>query len=271
MNCKNILIVRLGGDTSSDSDTEVKKVAELLQEKYEDRKPIRMDYSEASGKIEFKAVASWKGWKSWDEWNPTIGDTGIYVVQEGCGGTNRQGFKEYLHGEAVRKKFAEWFVELAGKPKNLNIRKLCLLACHAVLVEGGKAKPVEAVTEAQEDVYVQHVCRAISEIDKQKGYVLGKLMVAGYSSGVSVVTDKGGIFKATSMHPSQSRGFQRIHPALIKPKPKDMTPFAAGITAYIGRKRIFVLEKGTWTIGKLSEYSDKDDKWLKEFLAQKGS
>src|SRR5262249_9137642 len=153
MNCKNILIVRL--DPKLTKGNEVKDVSDLLETKYKDRNPQTIDYSETSGSIQFKPVVSqFKEIVPWDEWKPTIGDTGIYVVQEGCG-TNNKGFKGYLHGEAVRKAFAEWLLALTGEPKNLKIRKLSFLACCSVQTDQanqGKATAVAAATDEQEAV-----------------------------------------------------------------------------------------------------------------------
>jgi hypothetical protein len=279
MNCKNILIVYF-----DEKDDETKDAIDLLNEKYADRNRNTIKYSHDSGGPCFVPEGP--------KWEPTKGDTGIYdtgiyVIQHGAGlgGASDRGFARYLAEEAVRKAFAKWLLSLAGPPKSLKIRKLCFIACRVVQTDdkGLKANAVSAAGGPKGEVFVQQICHAISEIDTEKK--LNGLMVAGYTAGVSIVKEirdrdvnkpeiiPKRIFKATQRYVPQKPNDsldRPMHPAQDSSLHawRKGQGFERKITAYVERKRIFVLQDGEWRVGKLSEYSDKDEAWKEAWKAK---
>jgi hypothetical protein len=248
MTCENILIVYFR------EDEETKDVKDRLIEKY------KADRSVNTYKLSHEGEGTPCIVPEKPESEKKKGKTGIYVIHHGY-----DGFTRGLALEGVRTAFVEWLLLLADHHE---IRKLCFIACTVVETDTKKEKasPVSAESaEEKERIYLQQICHKISEIDT-KGKLNG-LMVAGYTSGVSVVkepnADNPRIFKSTQkdnpdlpMRPASMRDLK------IKPEPRRK------IVAYMKHKRVFVLEGGKWRAGGLWEYTDKDAAWQKVWKEQ---
>ena len=283
MNCANILIVYFP-DASSTETTEGRL---LLKERYADRCVNMIKFSHESG-----GAACFVPEEPVSKQESGDTGTGIYVFHHGAGG-----FTGHLAEEPVRKAFANWLLSLTA---SLKIRKLCFITCMAVETSTLRGKAHKALSVSaksggkQGEIYVQQICHAISEIDTKKN--LNGLMVAGYVTGVSVAKEtrdsdqkkgitQNRIFK-TQRRPDPlelapedqaelARFLQKraqvldspIHPAQEQDQEsklfqwKKQGGYNVKIEDYVRRKRVFVWENGNWRVGKLSEYSDKDESW----------
>jgi hypothetical protein len=281
MNCANILIVYF-----EDNDAETNEAIGLLQQKYAGRSVnmIKCSYNDFAAPC-FVPQEPKSEQKS--------GDTGIYVLQHGS-----YGFTGHLEHEPVRTAFVNWLLSLAAQSKSHKIRKLCFITCTTVEADtmGIKAKPVSENPADKGKIRVQQMCHAISAIDTKK--TLDGLMVAGYTCGVSFVkeTRDPDNKKPEIITNRIFRGLQRpnpmelapeddeaklakflqerakildrsMHPAWhVKQVPKNQVKQQEEkMVAYVKRKRVFVLEDGKWRDGKLSEYTDKDEAWQKDW------
>jgi hypothetical protein len=146
-------------------------------------------------------------------------------------------------------------------------------------MEGTPETVVSAVEAKEADIFVQHMCQAISEIDTSRK--LDGLMVAGYIYGVYVT--KSGIKRSDQT--DGDRYLMRPKPPVRPTKPtkekseglkdwnkrltqfqkddskynKSMEIFKGRLPAYANNKIVYVFKNGDWAFGKLSDYTDRDE------------
>jgi hypothetical protein len=124
---------------------------------------------------------------------------------------------------------------------------------------------VSDVEATDEQIFVQHICDAISR-SGNSGKLNG-LMVAGYTGGVSVSVAKNIKHPIKTLHQVQDPAKDRIsagdrmHPtwtALTAGTDAEKSKALEALKEYTKRKQVFILEGGVWKLGKLWEYTDKD-------------
>lgn len=173
-------------------------------------------------------------------------DTGIYVIVHGAQAT---GLLPPLMGTERADLFASWLVTLTEK--EFQIRKICFITCAGMAVDGAgdtrKAKPIPTTDKNVAATYVQNFCYAISKLPQVES--LNGLMIAGYSSGVYLGNVEG---RRTGAKLTQKN--KPEHP--MHPTPAVKKDLTKKLQSYARNKMVYILERGTWRLGSLHEYTD---------------
>jgi hypothetical protein len=264
MQCANIFIVAF------DNDDEAKEAKTSLAQRYSRRNVNEIIFSYQGEKVPCFLAKK-------PEAKAASGDTGIYVISHGL--TLKGFLAEPLREPATRRAFVNWLLSLVEQ--KCSIRKLSFLTCCGIksdFMEGTPETVMSAVEAKEADIFVQHMCQAISEIDTSRK--LDGLMVAGYIYGVYVM--KSGVKR--SDRTDEDRYLMRPTPppvAPVKPKKektellkdwnkrltqfqkddseynKKMEIFKGRLPVYAQNKIVYVFKNGDWAFGKLSEYTDR--------------
>jgi hypothetical protein len=278
MKCANIFIVTF------EDDPEVNAAKDSLKKRYSGRNVKEIVLSYQDNKVPCFLLPKEP------ESQPASGDkdiydTGIYVIAHGTSG---RGFSRDVLEPATRTAFVNWLLSL--RDRKFRIRKLSFLPCCGVRVcppEMTRLWEHEdeatltyrtytvlgAILQKEGGIFVQHMCQAISNLDTS--LKLDGLMVAGYTSAV-YVTESGSKRSST-----RSGARYQMRPTLpVEPteptKAKDGTEFGKlkgqyekdklkynkdmeGLQTYAENKIVYVLKRGGWAFGKLSDYTDRDE------------
>ncbi len=230
MNCKSIFIFE---DAEDLFDEEVGRVTQSLIATYAERRVTKFQFAEDMALVKLSG-----------EERPAENyeDAGAYVIAHGGGGKFIGPIGKT--GPIGTQQLATKLVWLAEQ--GFRIRKLCFITCSGVAMFDKKT-PQPVPQNSQEVVTVQAFCQAISAADAAGK--LNGLMVAGYVAGVFLMADPNHTHAIKTREGNKLE--QRMRPKL------DTQALPSKLKSYSSHKIIFVLENGTWRLGKLSEYSDR--------------